>query len=462
MKLIKWILLVAFLGLSFGQMGSALKYDEHCFMHENDVPWTQMASFPKFDPNLGTLTRVTVTADALACQSFAIDTEDFWTAYTIVTLDTTVSVGEQFALVPLEIWRDEFGSYNDFVCGNDNHEFIYDDPAILAAWTGSGNVDFTTTAVDDTRIDASSPSDVRISTDAGEMICVAYEYISSLCINGSKINDCTGEGIPGWEVCLIKPDGETACTTTDENGNYLFCGLEPGDYTLFEEDKDGWMHLDEPRKDVTVADESAYGVDFYNAPLFCISGYKYNSKTGEGLSGWTINLKDSTGDMIRSTTTDSDGYYEFCKQAPGDYEVCEVMKSGWAPKSPSCIPVNLECENSEDNNFENEPNSLCRSGCPWFIKNELYTTSCREVKEVDANKGILANDPAGSIVLDPESINIDPRYGTIEVWEDGSFTYDPTGATRLYSGAYVIFKYRANNGRCDGKHPGIAKIQIRC
>ena len=81
---------------------------------------------------------------------------------------------------------------------------------------------------------------------------------------------------------------------------------------------------------------------------------------------------------------------------------------------------------------------------------------------VDASKGILANDLKGSIVLDPESITIDPKYGSIEVYEDGSFVYDPTGATGLYSGVYVIFKYNANNGFCDGKYLGIAKIQIRC
>ena len=122
----------------------------------------------------------------------------------------------------------------------------------------------------------------------------------------------------------------------------------------------------------------------------------------------------------------------------------------------------LDCANSEDNDFENKPITL-PCVCPFFIKNDLYTASCKEVKEVRADKGILANDPAGSVVLNPESITIDPKYGTIEVFEDGSFVYDPTVATgRIYSGTYVIFKYNANNGLCDSRYPGIAKIQIRC
>jgi hypothetical protein len=106
--------------------------------------------------------------------------------------------------------------------------------------------------------------------------------------------------------------------------------------------------------------------------------------------------------------------------------------------------------------------SLSMAGCPWFIKNDLYTAQCGVLKEVPANKGILANDPAGTKVVYPESIEIDPKYGTISVKEDGSFVYDPTGATALRSGTYVIFNYGANNGFCDAKYPGIAKIQVSC
>ena len=106
--------------------------------------------------------------------------------------------------------------------------------------------------------------------------------------------------------------------------------------------------------------------------------------------------------------------------------------------------------------------SLSMAGCPWFIKNDLYTAQCGVLKVVPASNGILANDPAGTKVVDPESIEIDPKYGTISVEEDGSFVYDPTGATALRSGTYVIFKYVANNGFCNAKYLGTAKIQVGC
>jgi len=107
-------------------------------------------------------------------------------------------------------------------------------------------------------------------------------------------------------------------------------------------------------------------------------------------------------------------------------------------------------------------NCNCPSKCPWSIKNELYVASCTAVKVVSASEGILANDHAAVAVLEPESISIDPKYGTIEVHEDGSFIYDPTGATGLYNGVYVQFKYRATNGYCEAKYPGTAKMQVVC
>jgi hypothetical protein len=64
----------------------------------------------------------------------------------------------------------------------------------------------------------------------------------------------------------------------------------------------------------------------------CISGYKYDDCTGLGLEGWTIELYELGGALVASTTTDIDGYYEFCGDPclmPGDYTVCEIVEAGW-------------------------------------------------------------------------------------------------------------------------------------
>ncbi|XWJ59535.1 SdrD B-like domain-containing protein [Macrococcus sp. CCM 2573] len=47
------------------------------------------------------------------------------------------------------------------------------------------------------------------------------------------IQDANESGIEGVKVTLTKPDGTViATTTTDANGNYIFTGLEPGDYVV--------------------------------------------------------------------------------------------------------------------------------------------------------------------------------------------------------------------------------------
>ena len=48
-----------------------------------------------------------------------------------------------------------------------------------------------------------------------------------------------------------------------------------------------------------------------------------------GLSGWTVDLEDSEGNVLASALTDSNGNYSFSYVGGGTYEVAEVVPSGW-------------------------------------------------------------------------------------------------------------------------------------
>ncbi|HEX7445625.1 MAG TPA: SdrD B-like domain-containing protein, partial [Methanothrix sp.] len=307
-------------------------------------------------------------------------------------------------------------------------------------------------------------------TFMGLTVCVEYDYLVPLCINGTK-TDCNGDVLPGWTINLKDATGAVIETAvTDANGDYSFCNLLADSYTVCEVMKEGWKPMGPTCITVPLDGESAEGVNFQNTEAFCISGFKFNGTTDEGLSGWTINLKDASG-AVKTATTGADGSYQFCGLFPGTYTVSEVTQPKWTPIGPTSITVNLDCANSEDNIFRNRltppppppTNPPCKPNtCPWFIKNELYTANCNAIKDVDAAHGILANDPVGTTVVNPGSIKIDPKYGTITVEADGSFVYDPTEATALKNGVYVIFNYMANNGLCNAKYLGIAKIQVSC
>lgn len=73
-----------------------------------------------------------------------------------------------------------------------------------------------------------------------------------------------------------------------------------------------------------------------------ISGMKYYDEDEDGkydteeekLSDWTINLKDSTGKIIDTRTTDTQGNYTFENVCIGTYKVEETLKEGWKKVTP--------------------------------------------------------------------------------------------------------------------------------
>ena len=311
-----------------------------------------------------------------------------------------------------------------------------------------------------------TPTCIPVTLDCENEVNVNFENeeeIPPLCINGTKTDACTGDRLPGWEICLTNSAGNTVCTTTDSNGDYSFCGLKPGVYQVCETPQAGWKPVEPTCITVTLEDESAEGEDFANEPPFCISGHKYNGTTGEeGLSGWTINLKDASGAQIATTETGADGSYQFCGLFSGTYTVCEVLKKDWTAITPTCVPVTLDCGPAEDIDFRNKPTPppYCGGGCPWYLKSETYRAQCGVLLDVDASHGLLYNDRIGATVIDPELITIDPKYGTLTVEEDGSFVFDP--ALGLPRTSTVTFKYKATDGVCAATGQGTATIRVSC
>ena len=100
-----------------------------------------------------------------------------------------------------------------------------------------------------------------------------------LCINGTKLDDCTGEGLEGWVITLTRPDGSTVTDTTDENGAYSFCGLIPGDYTVTETVEDDWMNVTPVSIPVTLVCTNVTVQYFTSQELLSVRGYKREDLT---------------------------------------------------------------------------------------------------------------------------------------------------------------------------------------
>ncbi len=158
-----------------------------------------------------------------------------------------------------------------------------------------------------------------------------------------------GEGVEGVTVNLYAADGTTllATTTTDENGNYSFGGLDPTATYVVDVDEttlpggDVYTNMEDPDAGTlgtSTVDLSA-AIDGINLDQdfgyvatnpVSISGSLWEDTNADGtfdasetdiFAGVTVNLYDADGNVIATTVTDASGNYSFDNLPPGIYTV---------------------------------------------------------------------------------------------------------------------------------------------
>jgi protocatechuate 3,4-dioxygenase beta subunit len=200
--------------------------------------------------------------------------------------------------------------------------------------------------------------DNNTSVDAG-----LFKYASVgdrvwLDTNKNGVQDSGEAGLCGVKVTLLDADGKQvgASVSTDANGNYTFSNLKPGSYTVvFDKASlpEGMVFTsaNQGSNDATDSDVSAAGVshvvtlssgqvdksvDAGVLAAATIGDRVWIDKNGNGVqddgesgkSGVTVELKDSTGKVVKTTTTDSNGNYKFSVEA-GTYAVNVKAPSGF-------------------------------------------------------------------------------------------------------------------------------------
>ena len=160
--------------------------------------------------------------------------------------------------------------------------------------------------------------------------------------------------VAGVTIQLLDANGNiVGTTTTDQNGFYKFANLVPADYSVRELLPSGWYagasHVgtvggvsssDELLSSVPLG-PGANGLyyDFCLTPPASISGYVHSDINGcwtpdqnqndPPVSGVTVELLDANGNLVGTTTTDQNGFYQFGNLMPGTYSVQELLPSGW-------------------------------------------------------------------------------------------------------------------------------------
>ncbi|OEZ91580.1 SdrD B-like domain-containing protein [Duganella phyllosphaerae] len=177
--------------------------------------------------------------------------------------------------------------------------------------------------------------------------------------NGNGVQDSGEAGICNVKVTLLDAAGKPvgAAVYTDANGNYQFTNLKPGAYSV-QFDKStlpegmGFTTANVGSNDNIDSDVNASGlshsftlasgevnksVDAGVVGAATIGDRVWLDKNGNGIqdtgesgkSGVTMELRDSTGKLVKTTTTDSNGNYKFAVEA-GTYSVAMKLPNGFA------------------------------------------------------------------------------------------------------------------------------------
>ncbi|MGB0929214.1 MAG: SdrD B-like domain-containing protein, partial [Chitinophagales bacterium] len=153
-------------------------------------------------------------------------------------------------------------------------------------------------------------------------------------------------GIEGVQVILYDGEGnEIGVTMTDENGYYIFENLPPGDYYVVFGKPAGYNSTDRNvGNDSTDSDAGPNGqsqtvsleagehnptidAGFYlpaslgDTVWFDTDGDGVQDEDEEGIEGVLVTLYDEDGNVVATTTTDENGFYEFTNLVPGTYTV---------------------------------------------------------------------------------------------------------------------------------------------
>ncbi|WP_086039468.1 MSCRAMM family adhesin SdrE, partial [Staphylococcus aureus] len=258
-------------------------------------------------------------------------------------------------------------------------------------------------------------------------------------------------------VTLTYPDGTTKSVRTDANGHYEFGGLKDGEtYTVKFETPAGYLptkengttdgEKDSNGSSVTVKingkDDMSLDTGFYKEPKYNLGDYVWEDTNKDGIQDANepgikdvkVTLKDSTGKVIGTTTTDASGKYKFTDLDNGNYTVEFETPAGYTP-----TVKNTTAEDKDSNGLTTT--GVIKDADNWTLDSGFYKTpkyslgdyvwydSNKDGKQDSTEKGIKDV----TVTLQNEKGEV---IGTTKTDENGKYHFD-----NLDSGKYkVIFE----------------------
>ncbi|HKI01254.1 MAG TPA: SdrD B-like domain-containing protein [Thermoanaerobaculia bacterium] len=165
--------------------------------------------------------------------------------------------------------------------------------------------------------------------------------------DGDGVQDAGETGINGVTVQLLNSGGTViATTTTSGDGNYTFSNLSAGSYSVrvtppagvaqtYDLDSVGTANV---AAFTLTAGQARTDVDFGYRGTASVGDRVWNDADGDGvqdagetgINGVTVQLLNSGGTVIATTTTSGDGNYTFSNLTAGNYSVRVTAPAGYA------------------------------------------------------------------------------------------------------------------------------------
>lgn len=138
-------------------------------------------------------------------------------------------------------------------------------------------------------------------------------------------------------------------TSTGASGEFSFGALPPGLYRVEEVVSSGYYATSPAWVDLELQPGGEERVDFLNALLASVGGYKWLDLDGDGqadenepgLAGVTVRLLGDDGEVLDTRVTTQEGYYLFGNLEPGEYAVEELVPQGYEATAPTKVSFEL-------------------------------------------------------------------------------------------------------------------------
>ena len=324
-------------------------------------------------------------------------------------------------------------------------------------------------------------------------------------ISGYKYEDLNLDGdwdrgeppVEGWQICLASQKAESRafalfdflpaapdCVLTDAHGYFEFALLEPGAYSLSEEERTGWRASQTPSEEISVvsgtnSQDNNFGNYHFGQVLAC----KYDDYDGDGrldenepgINGISLTLEqlaeengiaarqvEVTREGLTGDGENESGCYLFVNLPPGSYRVTEQtdnpLLAGYRPSDGTQTSYEVSLVSSgqrEVVRFFNHRQSVSLSLTKQnSISGSLVTYALEVTNTADGVAyGVMVNDrlPAGFTYEGSGQINgaavLPAINGQLLTWSVGD----------LSAGQTARITYVARIGDLpDGTYPNVA------